>query len=137
MKTTYLLLLSTVLFFLACTSLKKENQKFDLNNKTYIITSITGTTISPSAMTIIFNETSHKISGNTGCNEYFGDYTNTNNEISFSNIGATKKYCPQISQKEKLLMNTLPKITKVYSSASNEISFKNDVDKTLIVAKLQ
>ena len=34
-----------------------------------------------------------RINGNSSCNNFFGSYTESNNKISFSQVGMTKMYC--------------------------------------------
>ncbi|WP_299765509.1 META domain-containing protein [uncultured Dokdonia sp.] len=136
MKTVYLLF-STILFFSACNSAKTDTKKSILKNETYTIIKLIENNVSSTNMSITFNEETSKISGNTGCNSYFGDYTYKDNTISFSGVGATKKYCPKISKIEKLLLNTLKETTQVYKNATDEILFKNSDDKVVIIAKLQ
>ncbi len=43
---------------------------------------------------------SNTLGGNTGCNNYFGTYNITNNEISLSNVGSTQMYCEKNIEKE-------------------------------------
>lgn len=46
--------------------------------------------------TLIFlekGEQGNRISGSGGCNRYFGSYTVTNNQITFSPLGSTRMMC--------------------------------------------
>ena len=37
-----------------------------------------------------------KISGETGCNRFFGDFTSDDKALKFTNIGSTRMMCPQM-----------------------------------------
>ncbi len=95
--------------------------------------------VSTSNMTISFDAETKQISGNAGCNSYFGGYTLTDRDITFSKIGATKKYCPdkEVGRKEKVLLNAFSEITQMSQSTSDEIIFKNNNDQIVITAKVK
>ena len=38
-----------------------------------------------------------KISGETGCNRFFGDYTAKGKNLTFTNVGSTRMMCPQMA----------------------------------------
>ena len=38
-----------------------------------------------------------KISGETGCNRFFGDYTIKGKTLAFTNVGSTRMMCPQMA----------------------------------------
>lgn len=59
---------------------------------------------------IEFKSENQRIQGFAGCNNFFGKYQITDErEISFSEIGATKKYCVESMETEKALFNILSK----------------------------
>jgi heat shock protein HslJ len=80
--------------------------------------------------TIIFNSDG-TLSGNTGCNNYFGSYTLTGEttkfgkSISISNIGSTKMYCADISENEMTYLNLL-RTTMAYSITNNKMLLTTD-----------
>lgn len=71
------------------------------------------------------------LSGNTGCNNYFGSYTLTGQtgkfgkSISISDIGSTKMYCQDISNNEMTYLNLL-RTTMAYSITNNQMLFTTD-----------
>ena len=38
-----------------------------------------------------------KISGETGCNRFFGDFTVNGKELGFANVGSTRMMCPEMA----------------------------------------
>ncbi|MFZ4863763.1 META domain-containing protein [Sphingobacterium sp. Mn56C] len=60
--------------------------------------------------TLNFHMDNRKITGNTGCNNYFGHVKTDENFISFENIGATKKYCEGYGPGEALYLEQLEKV---------------------------
>lgn len=59
---------------------------------------------------MIFKAMDNKVSGNGGCNSFFGTFELSENfRLSFSNIGATKMACPDMST-EAELFNVLSNI---------------------------
>lgn len=38
-----------------------------------------------------------KISGETGCNRFFGDYAAKGKNLTFTNVGSTRMMCPQMA----------------------------------------
>lgn len=47
-------------------------------------------------ISIIFDAASHRVTGNAGCNNFFGTYTESSEGLEFSKIGVTKMSCPNI-----------------------------------------
>ena len=57
--------------------------------------------------TLVFGE-DNKLSGNGGCNNYFGTYELFTNGITISNIGSTRKMCSEeIMEQEMTYLNIL------------------------------
>ena len=49
-----------------------------------------------------------RITGNGGCNGFFGSYRLADHAIAFDHLGATRKACPQpVMDRESLFMNAL------------------------------
>ena len=99
----------------------------------YIITQIgENTSISPK-LTITFDDELNKVTGFAGCNSFFGDYTAQNNEITFANIAASKKYCQkEIIDLESHFLKAL-NMVNTFIIKDNILSFLEN-DTTLFVA---
>ncbi|MBV7269674.1 META domain-containing protein [Winogradskyella luteola] len=62
-------------------------------------------------LTITFDKSSNKVSGFSGCNVFFGNYTIDGNTIRFGVIGSSKKYCAgDKNTSERKLFQILDKV---------------------------
>ncbi len=59
----------------------------------YTVSEIGNTKDVLKALTINFDESTHNISGFSGCNTFYGQYSINGNTIELSNIFASKKFC--------------------------------------------
>ena len=76
--------------------------------------------------TLVFEE--GKVNGNAGCNNFFGTVENiqTSGKVSFSNTGATKMMCADMSI-ENSFLNMLPKVNK-YNISRNVLElYQNEL----------
>jgi heat shock protein HslJ len=78
-------------------------------------------TISDELMIISFMLNDNKVSGNDGCNDFFGRIEINKNKISFSNLGATKKFCPDTDLDKNF--NMLIKDIDSYKISSKILKF--------------
>lgn len=114
----------------SCDSSKKalENSKKmqATPSGTYYITELGDTDVLLSKITINFDETENKVTGFSGCNNFFGSYTLENNILSFVNIGASKKLCQgNASNTERQFLKALNSVNS-FSISDNLISFLNN-----------
>lgn len=78
---------------------------------------------------IQFDVKTKKVTGNGGCNNFFGSYSSTGNEISFPALGATKMACPDkdASDTETRILQQLSAATVRFDVAEQTLNFyKND-----------
>ena len=111
-------LLALLLYTDSCDSAKTamdSNQKSVQNERlgSYTISRLENRTTFPNEITLAFDEETNKVSGFAGCNSFFGTYTITNDNITFSNIASSKKYCPynDVSTVEDQFLNSLSRIS--------------------------
>lgn len=130
------LLFSATLLFLSCNSAKTNT--VDFKNETYQVIELLSENVIKSNMTLTFNTDTGKITGNSGCNTYFGVYTHKDTDLLFENVSSTKKYCAdkEVNRKEKIFLSSLSEIVKVDKKTTNEILLKNSDDQVLIILKL-
>ncbi len=117
-----LLILFSSLFMNACGCQKKilkndlkskkiMNQKETLSGN-YLISLYDYTNSSSKKINLNFNPITKKISGFSGCNRFFGNYTAKNGSIKFDEISGTEMYCgDNVDILEKKLLKTLSKAT--------------------------
>jgi len=90
-------LFAVLLFTESCNSTKTamKNEAVEQTQPTagYIVKAFDGYTSFPSPLTLSFDSTTNRVSGSSGCNNFFGTYTISENTISFGQMAATKKMC--------------------------------------------
>ncbi len=89
-------------------------------------------------VTLRFGEDGH-ISGNAGCNEYFGDYQLEGGLMSVRALGATEKYCltPEgVMDREQTYLLLLSNTTR-YHIDQDELTLSYFDEKKLLVFRKQ
>ncbi len=85
--------------------------------------------IENSQITVRFDAAEKMMYGTAACNNFFGGYTLSNNKqdnIKFANVGATRKYCPDMEIENKFT-ESLQSVTKVKIDG-NHLMFINSLD---------
>ena len=65
-----------------------------------------------------------KISGETGCNRFFGDFSANDKALTFSNMGSTRMMCPQM-EFEGAYLTALDKVSS-YIIHDDSLVFKDN-----------
>lgn len=75
-----------------------------------------------------------RISGSSGCNSFFANYTVEKNSMSFGLIGSTKMYCsnPGVMEQEQTYMMRLESV-KTYKIEGDKLKLIDSNGKTLLV----
>ncbi|PVW14118.1 META domain-containing protein [Marixanthomonas spongiae] len=108
--------LSLLVFALVFTSCDETKKVIDVAGNVqlsgnYTVTNVPGTAMTAIQPTITFAALSGRVSGNAGCNNYFGDYTINNNALTFGELAATKKMCGEdVMEVEDNYLKTLSKV---------------------------
>ena len=104
-----------VLFLISCGKNKEDPVAFgDIRGVTWQLSDIGSNTISNGIITTLVFEEENKISGNGGCNNYFGSYNLYTNGIAISSIGTTKKLCTEeVMEQEMTYLGILGKATSI------------------------
>lgn len=92
--------------------------------------------ISSAKITLEFKD--GKISGSSGCNNYFAKYTTQGSSITFGLIGATKMHCtvPSIMEQESTYL-TLIESTKTYKVEGNKLKLMDNSGKVIFTFSKQ
>ncbi len=114
-----------------------ESPEFDLEGNTWTLTSfIAGEDVqSPlvnTTITAYFED--GNITGNAGCNSYFGGYTVDGNEINISKaLGTTMMYCEpeEVMQQEYQYLEMLGNVT-TYTIEENQLTLSTEDNRTLV-----
>lgn len=123
-------LISAILLMMSCGSSKTnmEHQEKSIMSLSgdYTITSLKNTVI-PNTLTLSFNEKENRVSGFSGCNSFFGSHTVSQNEVTFSKLASTKKFCGRSANTtERQYLDALRGITKFEIKDAQLLLYKND-----------
>jgi heat shock protein HslJ len=90
------------IFFLYANKRKKNIENLPLLNTKWLLEAMYEMSVSHSADTayIIFHD-DYKISGNLGCNLFFGNYSYGKKRMKLDYLGATKKLCMDMKIEEQ------------------------------------
>ncbi|MFH6767598.1 META domain-containing protein [Gaetbulibacter aquiaggeris] len=90
--------------------------KLELNG-TYVIKSLQNEDVSAYGLEVNFNAEKQKITGFSGCNRFFGNYTLSEKSITFGALGSTKMFCEkEANTVETNLFEALSKIDHLNSN---------------------
>ena len=114
-----------------------EAPEFDLEGNTWTLTSfIEGEDVQlplvNTTITACFED--GNITGNSGCNNYFGDYTVNGNEINMSNVlGSTRMTCEpeEKMQQEYQYLEMFGNVT-TYTIEENQLTLSTEDNRTLV-----
>ena len=81
---------------------KKDNENLPLLHTQWILTKIYETPVTQSVDTafIIFHD-DYKMSGNLGCNLFFGNFSSGKKRIKLDFVGSTRRLCMDMSVEER------------------------------------
>ncbi len=127
---TFLLILILSLATKSCNDTKKQ---ITLSNK-WEVTSMQNISSFEKKPTIQFDEKEKRISGFSGCNNYFGTYSIEKNNLSFNLMCSTRKMCPVLTI-ENTFMNYLRNVTH-YQIEEGKLFFFNNKDVQLFTCSI-
>ena len=134
MKKLFPLLLA-LLFLTACDETKKVIDvagNVQLSG-TYSVSNLDGEMVSENAPSISFFALDKTVKGNTGCNNFFGNYTLDLYVLSFNGVGATEMACDEpIMSNENKFMNALTN-TGSYSIQKNTLTLYSKNDRSVLL----
>jgi heat shock protein HslJ len=113
-----------VSIFSGCGSSKSVSQNADLSGTEWTMFEMNGNKYeAPEKVTIKFDESGKKVTGQAPCNSYGGASTISSNKISFSDMYSTKMFCDN-SNVEQDFMDALKKVY-AYQTAKDMLYFLN------------
>ncbi len=81
--------------------------------------------------TIQFDEKNNRISGSTGCNNYFGSFKIQNDQLIIDDMGMTRKMCPDMTLENNFINNL--KRVKHYRTEQDKLLLLNSTFKILFI----
>ena len=124
----------TVLVLNACAAQKKSTTSMQENNKTmqtqipsgkYQLTLLENKNQFPENSHLTFNDTTKRVSGFVGCNNYNGEYSVEGNNIKFGEIATTRKMCKRFMDIEQRTLKALENANS-FSIKNNTIILSNE-----------
>ncbi|MEJ6792089.1 MAG: META domain-containing protein [Lacinutrix sp.] len=140
MKTTTLLLFTIILNACgsskASTDIKNNSMTQQTNpNGEYTISTLYSNKTNIENLTLNFDNKTKRVSGFSGCNTFFGNYTLEGSTITFKSMASTKKYCMEDENKaERAIMKALNE-TNGFKISGNNITLLNNKTELLSANK--
>ena len=129
MRIAFLLSMVIFLFLVSsCSTARKVNSVTQLTGHYWKLVEINGKALSDAQLArepfIIFSDVDGRVSGNSSCNHFFGNYTlAANKQLTIGQIGATKMACPDMSIEQELFQ-LLPQVRN-YERNGESLMLKN------------
>ena len=84
---------------------ERDEMAEQIYGKTWIASHIEGAPVVPGITSDLLIAADGKVSGNAGCNDYFGSAIVDDDAMAFGNLGTTKKACPgaTMGQEDRML----------------------------------
>jgi len=114
---------------------KNKTKKLIVLNNNWKVISMKGIDSLNKNPTIKFNADKNKVSGFSGCNNFFGSYVPDKNQLHLSKMGMTRMACPDMSV-EIAFINNLNNVT-YYKIEKDQLMFYNKSDEVLMTCELK
>jgi len=105
---------------------KKLNKKAHFEGD-FSVVQVHKKTVENQNITFSINPEDETISGHSGCNQFSLKYSLDNSNVLFNELVSTKKYCPILEIKEKVLFDCF----------SNSTSYRFENDTIILLNKLE
>lgn len=141
----YITILLTLFLMKSCGNSKdiaitnEENTKITTEQLTgtYTIILLENEESISTKLSLVFDESSNKVKGFAGCNNFFGTFNTEGETITFSELASTKKMCPEKNMNsEMFVMNALSEVNS-YSLENNILNLKKETSNLIRAKKVQ
>jgi len=72
-----------------------------------------------------------KVTGFSGCNNFFGEYKQLNNSLTFGPLGATRKFCNQTADLENQYLKALEEVRSCQINSTDLLLFNENKEVVL------
>ncbi len=123
-----------VLLLISCGKSKEDPEAFgNIRGVTWQLSDMGDKAIDNTIITTLVFGDDNKISGNGGCNNYFGTYDLYSNGITISDIGSTRKMCSEeIMEQEMTYLDILGKAKSIKFN-----DYKLEIDSTAEITSIK
>ena len=125
----YILVSVLIFTVFSCGSFKEKTPTMDdISGKIWVLTNIGNTPTAKGVQTTLTFSSDNQFSGNAGCNQYFGTFELNDGEFSVSDIGSTRKICPDDAQdQEDNYLITLGSAHSMKMFGGNLVIYSNEI----------
>lgn len=124
MKCASFFVLLLVILFSGCSPAPPVGGSLeDSSWKLVSITSENGPVQIPDSAHLLMEFDTEKVTGNSGCNNFFGSYSTSEGNITISGLGATRMFCPEAMRLEEQFLRAL-EAAESYSVRREELLIK-------------
>lgn len=140
MKYISILLISLCILSSNCNGIKTSTSKNKVTRTasdihgTYFVQRLYREDVFEHKITMVFDHANLKLSGFSGCNMYYCDYTISDPSISIGIPGASKRYCEKTIKLEKQFFKGLSEIESI-TKTNNSITFNNNKGIEILLVK--
>lgn len=114
---------------------QKEGMAQTRLSGTYNIKQLESKDITSKNLTITFNDSTNQVSGFSGCNTFFSNYTVKENTLKLGPIATSKKYCvAEQNRLEQVFLKALNSIN-AFSLNNDDITFLNEKGEVFTATK--
>lgn len=128
-KNIKLLFIFTIIVFTSC---KDKDETRTINGNWEVVSMMDQSNFGQTPNFVI-NLSALKISGFSGCNQFFGSLKIEENNLAFHQMGGTRMMCEDLTS-ENLFITTIPKV-KAFAFKNNNLQFLSESDEVLMVLK--
>lgn len=114
------------------TEVEQRMGAYTLDSTQWILTEFSQPLVDGVQITLAFDLTAGQVSGNSGCNTFFGGFTSKGMQIEFGPMGSTMMACEQeLMDQELLFLNLLAQVN-AYEITDNQLTLTTADGETLI-----
>lgn len=100
----------------------------------YEVTALEGATLGENKPVMIFEAKESRINGNTGCNSYFGQFTQDDRNLSFGMIGSTEMACQEPYMQTEMTLYKAFQKTALFDLENSMLVLKDAEGNNLLTA---
>ena len=118
-----------VLLLISCGKQEEEKEAWgDIRGVTWQLSDIGENTLNNDIVTTLVFGEENKISGNGGCNNYFGTYDLFTNGLNISNIGSTRMMCSEEKMEQELTYFNILENAKSIQFVDYKLEIKSNAE---------
>ena len=102
----------------------------------YKVVSMNGQATTDQGLELIFDATTSRLNGSTGCNKVFGNFVQDASSLKIEALGSTKMFCEGRMELERQFLQGLTAIDGVVTTDSGKLNLTNGTSVILQLEKI-